>query len=81
MFVQPLENYWLVIVVLTGSEVGEMAVRTVLEIVLRAIQGFFSFVRFVLSACAQCVIAGQNLYLGPTIHLTRPGFCFESHHS
>ena len=28
-----------------------------------------------------CVVAGQNVYLGPTIQLIRPEFCFESQRS
>ena len=31
--------------------------------------------------CDKCVVAGQNVYLGPTIHLPRPKYCFESQHS
>ena len=31
--------------------------------------------------CDECVAAGQNVFLAPTIHLPRPEYCFESHHS
>ena len=30
--------------------------------------------------CDECVVAGQNVFLGPTIHLHRPDCCVESHH-
>ena len=33
------------------------------------------------SACDEFVFAGQNMFLGPTIHLPRLKCCFESHHS
>ena len=36
---------------------------------------------FMLYLCDECVVAGQNVYLGPTIHLPRPEGYFESHHS
>ena len=32
-------------------------------------------------SCDKSMIAGQKVYLGPTIHLLRPEFCFDSHHS
>ena len=35
---------------------------------------------FLIGNCDECVIAGQNVFLGPTIHLPRPEFYFESHH-
>ena len=35
---------------------------------------------FVLSTCDECVLAGQNVFLGPTNHLPRPIFYVESHH-
>ena len=38
----------------------------------------FFEIRF--SYCDECVIAGQNVFLGPTIHLPLPDYCFESHH-
>ena len=31
--------------------------------------------------CDECVIAGQNVFLGPTIHLSHLGSFPESHHS
>ena len=31
--------------------------------------------------CDECVVACQNVFLGPTIHLPRPEYYFESHHS
>ena len=30
--------------------------------------------------CDECVLAGQNVFLGPTIHLPRPECCVKSHH-
>ena len=32
------------------------------------------------ACCDECVFAGQNVLLRPSIHLLRPECCFESHH-
>ena len=30
--------------------------------------------------CDECVLTGQNVFQGPTIHLPRLDSCVESHH-
>ena len=54
--------------------------QVVFEFFLLKFQGFDLFGLFVLSPSDECVAAGQNVYLGPTIHLPRRELCFESHH-
>ena len=36
---------------------------------------------YFLSYCDECVFAGQNVFLGGTIHLPCPEYCLQSHHS
>ena len=36
---------------------------------------------FVVDQCDECVVAGQNVFLGPANHLSRPKYYFESRHS
>ena len=45
----------------------------------KRILGFDLFGLFVLSPCNECLNAGQDVFLGPTIHLRCPKYCFESH--
>ena len=68
------------ILVLTVFNVGVMAVRVVTEFVFGEIQGFNMFGLFVQSPCDECVVAGQNVFLGPTNHLSCPKYFFESRH-
>ena len=68
------------IILLTGSDVvGHDGLSGVKICPVRNL-GIFLFGLFVLSPCDECVFAGQNVFLGPTTHLTRPECCFESHH-
>ena len=78
VFVQPFVNCCLEIFVLTGSDVDVMLVCVALKCILWGTQGFVLFGLFVVSPCDECVFAGRNVFLGPTIHLPRPKRYFES---
>ena len=78
MFVQPLVYCCLVILVLTSSDVGVMVDCVVLKYAqqrTRVLNLFGLFVLspcdgwlyWVLSPCGECVVANQNVFLGPTI--------------
>ena len=65
---------------LTGSDISVMVGCLVLKYVQLGTQGHDLFGLFALSPCDECVLHGQNVFLGPTIPLPRLECCVESHH-
>ena len=50
--------------------------------ILNALSSILAFMKTkLMNMCNECVVAGQNLFLGPTIHLPRLEYCFQFHHS